>query len=211
MLELARLHGPRWGDASLDDIEFLQRRTADDAANLQMIWTMMLPGFLGTYAGHLDREGVELIERFGERIPAWIEGRNMPTTVTHGDYRLDNLMFQSPAGGYPVAAVDWQTPGQGPASADVAYFMGAGPLPEDRRAMERGLVHDYLEALSGYGVVVDAAEFFRHYARDAFGGVIMSVVASQIVGASDRSEAMFTAMATRHTRHVLDLGSESLI
>ena len=29
-----------------------------------------------------------------------------------------------------------------------------------------------LEALSSYGVSVDEADFFRHYARDAYGGVI---------------------------------------
>jgi len=39
----------------------------------------------------------------------------------------------------------------------------------------------------------------------------MAVVASQIVGGSERSEAMFAAMATRHARHALDLDSESLI
>jgi hypothetical protein len=211
VLELARLHGPRWGDPALDDIEFLSRRTPADAGQLQMLWAMMLPGFLGTYSKYLDTEGVALIERFGARIPDWIEGRDMPTTVTHGDYRLDNLMFASAAGGYPVAAVDWQTPGQGPASADVSYFMGAGPVPEVRREIERDVLHGYLEALDGYGVHVDGAEFWRHYCRDAYGGVIMSVVASQIVGGSDRSEAMFAAMATRHTRHCLDVGSESLI
>jgi hypothetical protein len=211
VLELARLHGPRWGDAALDDIEFLSRRGPADAEALQGLWTMMLPGFLGTYSKYLDAEGIALIERFGHRIPEWIEGRDMPTTVTHGDYRLDNLMFASSAGGYPVATVDWQTPGQGPASADVSYFMGAGPLPADRRSSERSIVAEYLGALEGYGVRVDESEFWRHYARDAYGGIIMSVVASQIVGGSDRSEAMFAAMATRHTRHALDLGSESLI
>ena len=60
-------------------------------------------------------------------------------------------------------------------------------------------------------VHTDGAEFFRHYARDAYGGVVMAVVASQIVGGSERSEAMFAAMATRHVRHCLDLGSEALI
>ena len=35
----------------------------------------------------------------------------------------------------------------------------------------------------------------------------MAVVASQIVGESERSEAMFAAMATRHLRHALDLDS----
>jgi len=211
VVELARLHGPRWGDAALDDIEFLSRRTAGDAGGLQALWMMVLPNFLATYAKYLDTEGVELIERFGARIPEWIEGRDMPTTVTHGDYRLDNLMFASERGGYPVAAVDWQTPGQGPASADVSYFLGAGPLPEVRREIERGLVEEYLAALSGYGVHVDTEEFWRHYCRDAYAGVIMAVAASQLVGGSERSEGMFAAMATRHTRHALDVGSERLI
>lgn len=211
VLELARLHGPRWGDPTLDDIEFLSRRTPGDAAGLQMIWTMMLPGFLATYTKYLDTEGVELVQRFGERMLDWVEGRTLPNTVTHGDYRLDNLMFASERGGYPVAAVDWQTPGHGPASGDVSYFLGAGPPPEVRREIERGLVDEYLAALGEYGVVVDREEFWHHYVRDAYAGVVMAVVASQIVGSSDRSEAMFAAMAVRHVRHALDLGSESLL
>jgi hypothetical protein len=211
VLELARLHGPRWGDPTLDDVDWLERRSADDALNLQTMWGIFVPGFFATYSKYLDAEGIALIDRFGARIPDWIAGRDLPGTVTHGDYRLDNLMFASAHGGYPVATVDWQTPGHGPASADVAYFMGAGPLPDDRRVIERGLVADYLQALDGYGVGVDEALFWRHYARDAFGGIIMAVIASQIVGSSDRSEAMFAAMATRHARHALDLHSESLI
>ncbi len=39
----------------------------------------------------------------------------------------------------------------------------------------------------------------------------MAVVASQIVGGSDRSEAMFAAMATRHLQHAIDLDSLSAI
>lgn len=211
VLELARLHGPRWADESLAGIEFLQRRGTDDAERLQMLWTMFLPGFLGTYSKYLDADGVALIERFGPQIPAWIEGHTLPDTVTHGDYRLDNLMFASAEGGYPVATVDWQTPGHGSPSGDVSYFMGAGPLPEVRREIERDLVDRYGAALTDYGVSVDGAEVWQQYCRDAYAGIIMSVVASQIVGASDRSEAMFAAMATRHTRHALDVQAESLI
>jgi hypothetical protein len=39
----------------------------------------------------------------------------------------------------------------------------------------------------------------------------MAVIASQIVGGTERSEAMFAAMATRHVRHALDVDAESLI
>ncbi len=211
VVELARLHGPRWNDPTLHDHEFLQRRGEDDAAGLQMIWTMMLPGFLGTYSKYLDAEGIELIERFGARIPDWVAGRDLPDTVTHGDYRLDNLMFASDRGGYPVATVDWQTPGHGAASGDVSYFMGAGPFPEVRGEIERSVLADYLTALEDYDVHVDEHTFWHHYCRDAYAGVIMAVAASQLVGSSDRSEAMFAAMATRHTRHALDVGSERLL
>jgi len=211
VVELARLHGPRWGDPTLDEVEFLRRSGADDAAVLQSFWEMLVPGFLGTYSKYLDSEGVALIERFGSRLADWVVGHTLPSTVTHGDYRLDNLMFRSAAGGYPVAAVDWQTPGLGAASADVAYFLGAGPLPEVRREIERDLVHEYCAALDAYGVTVDEGEFWHQFCRDAYSGIIMAVIASQVVGESERSEAMFAAMATRHTRHALDLGAESLI
>ena len=211
VLELARLHGPRWGDPALGEIEFLQRSSGDQGAQLQAMWSLFVPGFLATYGPSLDSEGVGLVERFGALLPEWVAGRTLPDTVTHGDYRLDNLMFASPRGGYPVAAVDWQTPGHGPASGDVSYFLGAGPLPPERREIERGLVGDYCAALADYGVAVDEREFWRHYCRDAYSGIIMTVVASQVVGKSDRSEAMFGAMATRHIRHALDLGSESLV
>ncbi len=211
VLELARLHGPRWGDATLDEHEFLSRRVPDDSLQLQVIWNMFLPGFLAKFERYLDSEGVTLIKRFGERIPDWVEGRAMPATVTHGDYRLDNLMYATERGGYPVAAVDWQTPGHSQASGDVSYFMGAGPLPAVRRKIERGVVDEYLAALGPFDVQVSDEEFWQHYRRDAYAGIIMSVITSQIVGASDRRELMFAAMASRHTQHALDLSSERLI
>lgn len=211
VIELARLHGPRWGDPALDDIEFLQRRSPDDVDRLGMLWSMFLPGFLTTYSTYLSADAIGVVERFGARIADFVAADPGPLTVTHGDYRLDNLMFATDEGGYPVAAVDWQTPGHGPAAADVAYFMGAGPLPDDRRAVERQLLDEYAAALDGYGVQVDSATLWEQYRRLSFGGVIMAVIASQLVGASDRSEAMFAAMAVRHTQHVLDLDAESLI
>ncbi len=212
VLELAHLHGPRWGDPSLAEYEFLSRRAPDDSPQLQMIWNMFLPGFLAKFSRYLDTEGVTLIKRFGERIPDWVEGRTMPATVTHGDYRLDNLMYATERGGDPVAALDWQTPGHGQASGDVSYFMGAGPLSEVRREIERDIVYEYLGALAQYNVkFVNDAEFWDHYCRDAYAGIIMTVVASQIVGGNERSEAMFAAMASRHTQHAFELSSEAFI
>jgi Ecdysteroid kinase-like family len=211
VLELSKLHGPRWNDPTLHDLEWLSRRAGDDTARLVEFWAMFMPGFMTTYAKYLHAEAVDLIERFGPRLGVWVEGRDTLLTVTHGDYRLDNLMFATDAGGYPVAAVDWQTPGHGPALGDVSYFMGAGLLPPQRREVERALVDEYGSALAAYGVDVASDWMWHQYRREAFGGVIMAVLASQIVGASERSEAMFAAMATRHCQHALDLDALSLL
>mgnify|MGYP003870973121 CR=1 FL=1 len=113
----------------------------------------------------------------------------------------------TPAGGPPVTAVDWQTPGHGTPIADLAYFCGAGLEPEERRDQEASLIGVYVEALSSHGVDADEGWVWEQYRRDAFAGVIMSVIASQVVGGSDRSEAMFAAMASRHLQHCLDLDS----
>ncbi len=50
-------------------------------------------------------------------------GRDGPATVTHGDFRTDNLLFDGRGGDVPLATVDWQTVGHGSASLDVAYLL----------------------------------------------------------------------------------------
>lgn len=212
VVELARLHAPRWDDPTLHEVDWLTRRTGEEGANaLKGIWDMVHPGFEATYSKYLDTEGVELVRRFGEVLVPWIEHREGSEAVTHGDFRLDNLLFGTAEGGPPVTAVDWQTPGHGSPVPDLSYFCGAGLVPEDRRRHERSLLEAYGETLDGYGVQISESWLWEQYRRDAFAGVTMSVVASQIVGGSDRSEAMFAAMATRHLQHAIDLDSISLV
>lgn len=210
--ELARLHAPRWDDPTLADHEFLQRRTGpEDAAQLAGLWQMFRPGFDATYGPYLSDAARRVLDAFGPRLGDWVEGRTGPQTVTHGDYRLDNLLFATEAGGPPVTAVDWQTPGHGGPIGDLAYFLGAGLHPEDRRRAESELLTVYRNGLADGGVAIDDEWLWTQYRRDAFGGVIMSVVASQVVGGSERSEAMFAAMATRHLEHCVDLDALDVI
>jgi Phosphotransferase enzyme family len=213
VLELARLHGPRWDDPTLADIEWLSRNNGpQDTMMLVGMWGMVFAKFIETYGKYLDDDRRALLDRFGPRLGGWVDGRDGPLTVTHGDYRLDNLMFATDAGGAPITAVDWQTPGHGSGLSDVSYFLGAGPLPDDRALIERELVAEYAEVLrTEYAVSIDDAWAWDQYRRDAFAGVVMAVIASQLVGGTERSEGMFAAMATRHLQHALDLDSEALI
>ena len=209
--ELAKLHGSRWDDATLGEIDWLGRRGPDDIGNLEGLWQMFLPAFLTTYEPYLTGPSLDLLVKFGPQLGQWMAGRDGPQSITHGDYRLDNLLFGTPDGGPAVTAVDWQTPGHGAPVADLSYFCGAGLLPEQRREFERDLVDRYGHGLASYGVHVDDDWLWEQYRRETFAGVIMAVIASQVVGGSGRSEALFSTMATRHLQHALDLDSLALI
>ena len=87
------------------------------------------------------------------------------------------------------------------------YFIGAGLLVPERRAYERDLVAWYLQCLESEGVHgLGLDELWEDYRRDTFSGVVMTVIASTIVGTSERSEAMFAAMGTRHLQHCFSEG-----
>jgi len=216
VLQLAGLHGPRWDDPTLADVDWLSRHEGQTSVDqLKMMWQMFFPGFSDTYRSRLTDDMFALAETFGDHIDVWAGERPGPMAVTHGDYRLDNMLFgASQEEGSPlprITVVDWQTPGHGRPVVDLSYFIGAGLLPEARREHERSLVALYAEGLATYGVDVDDDWLWEQYRRETFSGLMVAVVASQIVALNDRSEAMFGAMASRHLQHALDLDTLDLL
>jgi hypothetical protein len=204
--ELAKLHAPRWGDPSLLGLEWFHK--GDQAATgTIMIVQGLFPGFRDRYADRLTPEQLRLGARLADGLPALFAQRaeHVPT-VTHGDYRLDNMLFGSDAGGPPLAVVDWQTAATGPGLTDASYFLGAGLLPEDRRKHERDLIREYHRALVAGGVEsYDWDACWTDYRRFSFGGLVMAMAASMLVERTPRGDDMFMAMATRHCEQVLDL------
>lgn len=212
MQEAAKLHAPRWGDATLTDLDFLTRPGPEGSALLQGIYGALFPGFEARYAARLDPDVLEVARRLGESVGTWSSALTTPLTVTHGDYRLDNMLFGRDASAPPLVTVDWQTVACGFGTGDVSYFLGAGLLPEVRRREEEGLVREYWEALCAHGVVGFSWDDCWHdYRHLTFAGVVMAVVASQIVVQTERGDDMFVAMAQRHGRHALDLEADALL
>ena len=214
--ELVALHAPRWNDPSLWDVDFLQRRaSAEDATTLQMIYSGVKSAFLTSFGDAImatcGESGIDFVHQLEKVLTQYVSEREEPFTVIHGDFRLDNMLFASAHGGAKCVVVDWQTPGHGNGIADLAYFIGAGLVLQDRRAYEQQLVDRYIAGLQSQGVDVDADWVHLLYRREAAAGVLMSVVASQIVQRTDRGDQMFTAMATRHIQHALDSKTLSLI
>lgn len=210
--ELAALHAPRWGDPSLASLDWVTRREPASGQLTQMLYQAVWPGFVERYAERLAPDSLAMAERFGSRVGAWMNAPDGPRTVTHGDYRLDNMLFGTAEGGHPLAVVDWQTPGHGFPVGDASYLLGASLLTEDRRKHEEALLRDYHRALQARGVSGFSWDQCWHdYRFFAFAGILMAVAASMIVGQSERGDDMFMAMASRHAAHAQDLDAESLL
>lgn len=196
--QAAHLHGPRWGDEALKGYDFLGGLDeAGGAAATLGLWDTAMDAYLERYADRLSSDNVAMTRALGARFSRYLTPEPGPRTVTHGDFRLDNMLFGRAPGATPLTIVDWQSPALGVGPADVAYFMGTSLEPGLRGQEERALLRVYRDVLKSYGVTLTEDALWLAYRRASFAGLVMAVVASMIVGQTDRGDTMFMAMAQR--------------
>ena len=205
--ELAKLHGPRWGDKTLEEYELLAPKETDVDDPAKSIYQMVQTGFLEKYDSRLGSADHTMVHSVGELMAKYGDYQGEKTLI-HIDYRLDNMMFGGP---YPLAVVDWQSINLGCAFNDVSYFMGTSLLAEDRATSEDALIKHYLDVLKSYGVSLKWDDAWALYRRYAPAGLIMAVIASMIVGETERGNDMFMAMATRSSQMSEELESIKIL
>ncbi len=201
----ADLHGPHWGDVTLADLSWIHWQDMERSKRRLDLYNTAVPGFVERYADRLDDSVLALASWLGPRLATLGAAFRLPPTLAHGDYRLDNMMFGTSADAPPLVVVDWQTCTFGFGLNDVAYFVGAGLLADDRRSVEPELLSTYADGLARYGVELDMNDLEHDYRLGSCAGYIMAVLASQIVVQTARGDEMFCAMAERHAAQMADL------
>lgn len=208
------LHAPTWGRALAiaDEYDWVTRPSEERLAGLEWLIGHTWPGFADRYGERLGDDDLALGKAIADRyrdlhgaITEWCE-RHDAWAVTHGDYRLDNLLFGDDLRSPAVTVVDWQTAGVGPGPVDVAYFCGAGLLPDVRAAHERDLVDRYAAGLRSAGVEITDEAVWDGYVLGSASGFLMAIIASQIVEQTERGDDMFVAMASRHADQMRTVG-----
>lgn len=208
---LAGLHGPRWCDPSLHDIDGLSVPDAEAAAGLVEIYGSATESFLVDIGPLLERPDQDLLRQVPAVLGAWIQARPERFGLVHGDYRIDNMLFP-PGGGPGSAAVDWQTLTIGLPARDLAYFVATSLEPEVRREHERDLVATYHAALpdsvrESYSI----AQCWDDYAF-AMIHVPLTAVLGQVYGTpTERGDRMFSAMVRRASAAMRDLDTISRV
>lgn len=210
--QAAILHATFWESPLLHSTPWLRPPVdAERADQLKGLVTMMWPAFVDRYRDRLSAEAEALGNRLVEVVDRWALSRTGPFTITHGDFRIDNLLFGDDPNRWAVA-VDWQTPDVGVGGLDIGYFIGAGLLENDRRAHEERLVHLWHNQLLQLGVTgYSWDKAWNDYRQGQFAGIIMAIVASMITERTPRGDEMFWAMGGRHFQAALDLDAASLL
>lgn len=213
--EAAKLHHSFWGDETLFQFSWVSRRNAEQTAQTIALLDALQPAFVERYRDSLSPEAIEISERFVRNALNWFSKIPEPLTLVHGDFRLDNLMF-APTGSEitpPLVVVDWQTVTHSHGAHDVSYFVGSAFEPDVRRLYEHELVSHYFQELTKQEPIpaISWDEIWLNYRRYSWSGFIMAILASMIVGQTDRGDEMFVAMANRHASQVVDLGATEFL
>lgn len=122
-----------------------------------------------------------------------------PTTLAHGDYRADNILFAPD--GSPVL-LDFQLIGMGSGAYDLAYFITQSLAPEVAAEHETALFNRWVEALKAAGVPeADLDRMWEDYRKSALFCLAYPIVASRGMDLDDpRQRELVHCMNTRMAR-----------
>lgn len=210
VVNLAGLHGPRWCDPTLLDVDGLALNGPEDAALMAELFGPAVELFLDNLADLLPAEDAKTVRALVPVIERWALARTERFGLVHGDYRLDNLLF--PPEGRGVVAVDWQTLSLALPARDLAYAVATSLDPEPRRAVERSLVAAYHSALVGHGVTsYTEDECWDDYRFGMLQGPLVTVFGQAYGTRTERGDRMFAVMTSRCCAAIRDLGTLELV
>ncbi len=149
--------------------------------------------------------------RFSDAIPGLLQDLGAsPTTMCHGDYRADNILFGDD--GEPVL-LDFQLIGTGAGAYDLAYFITQSLRSEDAEAHEQRLFGRWCDGLEAAGVSgLDRDAEWLRYRKAALFCLVYPVVASRGMDLSDpRQRQLIEVMDTRFARAAVQLELAELL
>jgi Phosphotransferase enzyme family len=213
VVALAGLHGPSWCDPTLLDLaEVAMPKPGDEPAATGLGDVARISAEIT-----LDKLGAQISVADGETLTAamsvvtpWLLAEPARYSLMHGDYRLDNMLFDPD--GSRITIVDWQTMGVGLPARDMSYFAATSLVPEARAAVEEQLVDDYHRALLAYGVAgYDRDTCWRDYRMGMLQAPLIASLGFAFAVSTQRGDEMVAVMLQRGCRAIRELKTLELV
>jgi hypothetical protein len=210
--ELAAWHAAFWGKADAMAEEGLTVRLGDP------MYPAILPFVFGEGWEKVTREIPEIPKeilavgpRFSDALPGLLTDLDQsPTTLAHGDYRADNILFADDGS---AVLLDFQLIGTGSGAYDLAYFVTQSLDAEVAAANEQRLFERWRAGLLAGGVPeADLERMWTDYRKAALFCLAYPVIASRGMDLSDpRQHDLVCCMNTRFARAVDQLALTDLL
>jgi aminoglycoside phosphotransferase (APT) family kinase protein len=209
---LAGLHGPSWCDDELATLPgvAMPKPDAASAQGMGEVTRMAADITLERLGARMSVGDRETVTAATSLVTPWLLAEPDRFALMHGDYRLDNLLYDPDRS--RVTVVDWQTLGAGLPARDLAYFTGTSLLPEVRTAVEADLVDAYHRALLAHGVTdYDRTACWRDYRLGMLQVPLLTVLGCAFASSTERGDDMMLVMLERGCQAIRELDSMKLI
>ena len=206
VIQAAAIHAPSWGHAEILATPWLQPRP-EVSAQVQALYPNAQAIFRERYAGQLEPEYMRICEELAEAGEAWFGRNQAPQCLIHGDFRLDNMLFDTRGGAEQIAILDWQTVALGSGLTDLGYFLGTGIGDDLRRGHEDELLALYCTEMARRGVPLTREAIWDDYVIGALHGISTAVFSAAYVERTQRGDANFLSMARGGCALALQHGS----
>ncbi|MCV7369490.1 aminoglycoside phosphotransferase [Mycolicibacterium duvalii] len=210
---LAGLHGPTWNERRYFDLpSIVMPKPGDEAAagGMGEVAKMAADITLDKLGASVSDEDRDTLLAAMSLVTPWLLAVPDRFSLMHGDYRLDNLLYDPDR--TRVTVVDWQTLGIGLPSRDLAYFTGTSLQPETRAAVERDLVARYHAALLGHGVTgYDLETCWHDYRLGVLQAPLITALGTAFASSTERGDEMMLTMLHRGCRAIRELDSIELV
>lgn len=203
--EAAKLHASHWKDDGLDQYPWVNNTTHAARPVTPELVAMLWQGFTVKYADRLTPEARHVGQTMVTTFDVNRMRNDRPRCLTHNDFRPDNMMFATPAGGKTITVLDWQSIGYGTGATDVAYFLGGAITPDERRTHESALLDRYHAGLVALGVRdYSRDDLLTDYAAGSFQLFLTAFFAAMVVTQTARGDDMFFCMLNGATAQIMD-------
>ncbi len=176
----AELHGRFWNKLDQPPVSnFLASVGAGKRSVSQLFYLICLVPCLRRFGSLFSNSMRRLAEDYGPRVAVHMdELESGPQTLTHGDFRLENMFFGASKSD-AFAVIDWQASGLVTNGLyDVAYFMATSVPTEIRREIERDALEEYHEIVCRMGARdISFADCWRLYRQSMLNMLVPCVCA----------------------------------
>lgn len=144
----ANIHSRWWDSEELAAMDWVPPLDSPINMGLQGLYEQSWPLVMDKY-GHLYPEWLPpKLEEFIPEVSNWlISWAQQSRTLTHNDFRLDNLLFDDEGSSPNVVVIDFQLVGRGDGSGDISPFLGCNLDIDLRRSEEISLLQKYFDVM----------------------------------------------------------------